>query len=142
LLPVSNEHELLVLTKQKYIILNILMIFCCNPAKSKSINVFTIPSNFIFLLYIPHTLFCKRFPPHTAILMHSYKKKTPNSVASLCERTIPTERLPLSEKSVSNFADRGCHLVSVMDPYSRILGFLDRSRYFFFQASPQLYSRG
>jgi hypothetical protein len=28
------------------------------------------------------------------------------------------------------FADRGCHLVSVTDPYGRILGFLDRSRYF------------
>jgi hypothetical protein len=28
------------------------------------------------------------------------------------------------------FADRGCHVVSVMDPYGRILGFLDRSHYF------------
>jgi hypothetical protein len=27
-------------------------------------------------------------------------------------------------------ADRGCHVVSVTDPYGRILGFLDRSRYF------------
>jgi hypothetical protein len=27
------------------------------------------------------------------------------------------------------------------DPYCRILGFLDRSRYFFFQSAPQLYSR-
>jgi hypothetical protein len=26
--------------------------------------------------------------------------------------------------------------------HDRILGFLDRSRYFFFQAVPQLYSRG
>jgi hypothetical protein len=24
----------------------------------------------------------------------------------------------------------GCHVVSVTDPYGRILGFLDRSRYF------------
>jgi hypothetical protein len=29
------------------------------------------------------------------------------------------------------FADRGCHVVSVTDPYGRILGFLDRSRYLF-----------
>jgi hypothetical protein len=29
-----------------------------------------------------------------------------------------------------------------VDPYGRILGFLDRSRYFFFQVAPQLYSRG
>jgi hypothetical protein len=28
------------------------------------------------------------------------------------------------------FADNGCHVVSVTDPYGRILGFLDRSRYF------------
>jgi hypothetical protein len=28
------------------------------------------------------------------------------------------------------FADRGCHVISVTDPYGRILGFLDRSRYF------------
>jgi hypothetical protein len=28
------------------------------------------------------------------------------------------------------FADKGCHVVSVTDTYARILGFLDRSRYF------------
>jgi hypothetical protein len=33
-------------------------------------------------------------------------------------------------------------MVSAMDPYGRILGFLDQSRYFFFQVAPQLYSRG
>jgi hypothetical protein len=30
----------------------------------------------------------------------------------------------------------------VIDPYGRILGFVDRSRYFFFKVAPQLYSRG
>jgi hypothetical protein len=29
-------------------------------------------------------------------------------------------------------------VVSVTDPYGRILGFLDRSHYFFFQVAPQL----
>jgi hypothetical protein len=48
----------------------------------------------------------------------------------------------LSAKLVPAIADRGCHVVSVTDPYGRILGFLDRNRYFFFQAAPQLYSRG
>jgi hypothetical protein len=48
----------------------------------------------------------------------------------------------LSAKLVPTFADRGCHVVSVTDPNCRILGFLDRSRYFFFQAASQLYSRG
>jgi hypothetical protein len=33
-------------------------------------------------------------------------------------------------------------VVSVANPYGRILGFLDRSRYFFYQVAPQLYSRG
>jgi hypothetical protein len=44
--------------------------------------------------------------------------------------TIPTERPPLiSEVSANFFADRGCHVVSVTNPYGRMLGFLDRSRY-------------
>jgi hypothetical protein len=38
----------------------------------------------------------------------------------------------LSAKLLPTFADKGCHLVSVTDPYGCILGFLDRSRYFFF----------
>jgi hypothetical protein len=33
-------------------------------------------------------------------------------------------------------------VVSVTDPYSRVLGFLDQSRYYFFQVAPQLCSRG
>jgi hypothetical protein len=45
-------------------------------------------------------------------------------------------------KLVPTFADRGCRVVSATDPHGRILGFLDRSRYYFFQAGPQLYSRG
>jgi hypothetical protein len=36
----------------------------------------------------------------------------------------------LLAKRLPTFADRGCHVVSVTDPYGRILGFLDRSRYF------------
>jgi hypothetical protein len=39
-------------------------------------------------------------------------------------------------------ADRGYDAVSVTDPDDRIRDFLDRSRYFFFQIAPQLYSRG
>jgi hypothetical protein len=31
---------------------------------------------------------------------------------------------------------RECHVVSVTVPYGSILGFLDRSRYFFFQVAP------
>jgi hypothetical protein len=53
----------------------------------------------------------------------------------------PSDRNLLA-KLMTTFADRGCHVVSATDPYGRILGFLDRSRYFFFQVAPQLYSRG
>jgi hypothetical protein len=35
----------------------------------------------------------------------------------------------LSAKLVPTFAGRGSHVVSVTDPYGRILGFLARSRY-------------
>jgi hypothetical protein len=49
----------------------------------------------------------------------------------------PSERR-LSEKLVPTFADRGCHVVSVTDLYCRILRFLDRSRYYFFQVALQL----
>jgi hypothetical protein len=44
-----------------------------------------------------------------------------------------------SAKLVLTFADRECHMVSAIDPHGRILDFLDRSRYYFFQAAPQLY---
>jgi hypothetical protein len=41
----------------------------------------------------------------------------------------PSDRR-LSVKLMPTFADRGCHVVSVTNPHGRILGFLDRSRYF------------
>jgi hypothetical protein len=42
---------------------------------------------------------------------------------------------------VPTLADRGCHVVNVTVPYGRIFGFRDRSRNFFFEVAPQLYSR-
>jgi hypothetical protein len=44
----------------------------------------------------------------------------------------------LYRQFVPTFADRGCHVVSVTDPYADILGFLDRSLYFFFQNSSSI----
>jgi hypothetical protein len=46
----------------------------------------------------------------------------------------PSDRR-LSAKLVPTFADRWCHVVSVTDPYGRILGFLVRSSYFFLSSS-------
>jgi hypothetical protein len=72
----------------------------------------------------------------------SYKqnKQTPWP-ESASELYRPNDRRLLA-KLVPTFADRRCHVVSVTDPYGLILGFLDRSRYFFFQVAPYLYSRG
>jgi hypothetical protein len=53
----------------------------------------------------------------------------------------PSDR-SLSAKFVPTFGDRGCSVVSAIDPHGRILGFIDQSRYYFFQVAPQLYSRG
>jgi hypothetical protein len=41
----------------------------------------------------------------------------------------PSDRR-LSTKRLPTFADRRCHVVSVTDPYGRIVGFLDSSGYF------------
>jgi hypothetical protein len=43
---------------------------------------------------------------------------------------------------VPTFTDGKRRVVSSTDPYGRNLGFLDQSRYLFFQVAPQLYSRG
>jgi hypothetical protein len=58
------------------------------------------------------------------------------------ERKIPTERRLLVNEISANFWDRGCRTVSTTDPHGRILCFLDRSHYYFYQLAPQLHSRG
>jgi hypothetical protein len=47
----------------------------------------------------------------------------------------------LSAKLVPTFADRGRRVISATDSHGCVLGILDRSRYYFFQVAPQLYSR-
>jgi hypothetical protein len=54
--------------------------------------------------------------------------KQTKSVVLVRKRTIP--------KLVPTFADRGYCVVSATDPKGRILGSLDRSRYYFFQVVP------
>jgi hypothetical protein len=90
------------------------------------------------MLVIP--FFCQMFKK-MLLLLDTLIKQTKQT--SWCESASERARdRRLSAKLVPNFADRVCHVVSVTDPYGRILGFLDRSRYFFFQVAPQLYSRG
>jgi hypothetical protein len=56
----------------------------------------------------------------------------PESVSKLCR---PSERC-LLVRLVRAFAEGGCHVVSVMDPWYCVLGFLDLSCCFFFQVAP------
>jgi hypothetical protein len=73
---------------------------------------------------------------------HTHRHTHTHTVAWVRERTILSDRR-LTARLVPTFAGRGCRVVSVAeDPLGRDLGFLDRSRYFFFQVAPQLYSRG
>jgi hypothetical protein len=60
-----------------------------------------------------------------------------NSVALVRYQTMPTKQPPLVGEVVPTFADRGCCVVSAMDPPVVSLGFLDRSRYYFFQVAPR-----
>jgi sulfur relay (sulfurtransferase) DsrC/TusE family protein len=59
--------------------------------------------------------------PFIPILNHNIKTKTPWS-ESASELYRPSDHR-LSAKWLPTFADRGCHVVSVTDPYGRILGF-------------------
>jgi hypothetical protein len=56
------------------------------------------------------------------IVVSYYKKQSPwpESASELYQ---PSDR-HLSAKLVQTFADRGCHVVSVTDPYGQILSFL------------------
>jgi CBS-domain-containing membrane protein len=58
-------------------------------------------------------------------LVYQTKKKQIPWPESTTELYLPNDRR-LSEKLVPNFANRRRHVVSVTDPYGRILGFLDR----------------
>jgi hypothetical protein len=60
---------------------------------------------------------------HTHTHTHTYRTPWPESVSELYR---PSD-CRLSAKLVPTLADRVCHMVSVTDPYGRILGFLDRT---------------
>jgi hypothetical protein len=72
-----------------------------------------------------------------SLVIKNKKKKTPWS-ESASELYRPSDRR-LSAKCLPTFADRGCHVVSVTDPYSR---FSRQEQLLFYQVAPQLYSRG
>jgi hypothetical protein len=63
-------------------------------------------------------------------------------MALVRERTIQTERPPLVGEVTAYFCGEGAAWSARRIPYGRILDFLDRNRYFFFQVARALYSRG
>jgi hypothetical protein len=64
-----------------------------------------------------------------------------NSMAWVWERNVPAERPRLVGEVSAKFANGKCHVVTVTDLYSCILGFVDRRIYLFLQLAPELYSR-
>jgi hypothetical protein len=70
-----------------------------------------------------------------AVCVSRVVKNTPH-LESASELYRPSSDRLLSAKLVPTFTDKGCHVVSMTDPYCSILGFLDRSRYYFFQVAP------
>jgi hypothetical protein len=105
---------------------------CCNIQREKCRNT----------MFVNYNLFCCSIVWHSVIIIiiitgstalcgpwpSISDKKTPWS-ESASELYRPSDR-HLSAKWLPTFADRRCHVVSVTDPYGRILGFLDRGRYF------------
>jgi hypothetical protein len=71
---------------------------------------------------------------HSSQILLEYKSVT------LPEVKLKETLCPESAKLVTTLAERGYRVVSVTIPYGSILGFVDRSRYFFFQLAPQSYS--
>jgi hypothetical protein len=59
-------------------------------------------------------------------------------ISILLSRSFSPSDRRLSDKLVPTFADRRCRVVSATDPDGRILGFLDRSRYYFLQLLTRL----
>jgi hypothetical protein len=80
-------------------------------------------------------------PIYRPIHLHTYLSKKTPWPESASELYRPNDRR-LSAKLMPTLENSGFHVVSVTNPYGRILGFLDRIQYIFFQAAPQLYSRG
>jgi putative ribosome biogenesis GTPase RsgA len=65
----------------------------------------------------------------TIILMYKTKK---TKLHGLSPRANYADRATAAcrRSDCQHFADRGCHVVSATNPYSRIPGFLESSRYF------------
>jgi hypothetical protein len=111
-----------------------------HPPSSKGILVFLCTAHFLKLHSTPEyqeTNGCKERKCHGFLTNNNITLwlQSARELYRQSDRRLSADLLP-------TFAGRECRVVSVTDPYGRNLGFLDRSRYCFFQVAPQLYSRG
>jgi hypothetical protein len=107
------------------VILNVFLCFAANDTSSNS-------------LQNKKNIFKSLYPMAQTHMKNEMKTPWSESVSELYR----TSDHRLLAMLVPTFADRGWHVVNVTDPYGSVLGFLTRSRYIFFQVTPQLYSRG
>jgi hypothetical protein len=108
----------------------------CSPLRNCELFYVFIESIGISVVQVSH-----RSAYGTNIHLYIYIYMYTPWLDSASEMYRPSDRL-LFAKLVPTFANRECHMISVTDPYDRILDFLDRSHYLFFQVGSQLCSRG
>jgi hypothetical protein len=94
-------------------------------------------TNILTDIHLPVPVGKLRILSHAFHFSGAKESPWPESASELCR---PSSRR-MSVKLVPTFADGRCCVVGAADPNGRILGFLHRSRYYFFQLAPQLYSR-
>jgi hypothetical protein len=106
----------------------VICVFLCVEVQ---LNITTTTKIIIILIIIINTLL-GQVQSFVTVRMVRHKqttnKQTPWS-ESASELYRPSDRR-LSAKRLPTFVDKGCHVVSVTDPFGRTLGFLDRSRSF------------
>jgi hypothetical protein len=107
---------------------------------NRALSACKFASFFLYNVWNTNQTVCPQTNSLAVIRPSKNRSKTPWP-QSASELYRPSNR-HLSAKLMPTFADRGCCMVSRAVPYGGILGFPDRSRYFFFQVAPQLYSRG
>jgi hypothetical protein len=127
---------------------------CClsgSPTADKSCNVSTGGRGYEFLTVLNRQATGSGWRRFSAVLFAGTSARSSRKALRLYSNTAlaventpwpQSKRQPLVSEVSANFTNRQCRVVRVADPHGRILGFLDRSRYFFFQVAPQLYSRG
>jgi hypothetical protein len=132
-----------------------------DSCRSRSVDLYSENTRFESQLLTPSSLtpfcLCQYLQGNAKVFLQSYNSILPNRFQFILSFILYKIWTPwpesasefyqpidgrLSSKLVPTFTDIGCNVVSVTDPYDCNLDFQDRSRYFFYEVAPQLYSRG